>query len=655
MLQKGLIFADHYLLKRPCGLRRFSEVWQAHDQLADRDVAIKVFVSIDNSTLSNFLETIRPLYQLHHPNLLEINALDIYGDYPYLVMPCLMNGSLSCKENIISEKECWEVLHDVAAGLAYLHSKQHPVIHQDIHPENILISDERRYMITDYYISSLFGIASDASMIPRYTNNVRYMAPEQFNSKYTPIMASDIWSLGAMVYELMTGNLPFGLQGGFDQMNGEKLSEIEENYSDSLKQLVYRCLELQPWNRPTANEIVQLKAPLEPLKCPCCGYPTFESFCPMCRCPITRKLPINCPLPSRPVLCSVSKPQSYSDYYHPAPECCPSSSNDESASLNSTLDPTPTTNPLQTVGKVLAAPFVLAANGFSATIKGIGKLAQTKKQVSYHPAKMKGKGDSVFSSVFAPAEVKRNTRMLIQVYLHLSDETEKVKALAEESQKNAKRRDYMPLQCKLHDNDIVDIQMNVYGETLLKSETKHLVWHGSFTKCSFDYFVPSDIDMDELSCVTMLTVNDIPVGELRFVTKIVDTPSQLNPEIIAHRYNKVFISYSHLDEPKVKFLHEGLELGSVPHFFDRRYLKAGDVFPQVIQDYINSADLFILCWSENASKSEYVQKERLQALERAFPQVRPEQAAKLRIYPMSIEPRAELPNDMRDNYHFGEI
>ena len=93
----------------------------------------------------------------------------------------------------------------------------------------------------------------------------------------------------------------------------------------------------------------------------------------------------------------------------------------------------------------------------------------------------------------------------------------------------------------------------------------------------------------------------------------------------------------------------------MPHFFDRKYLKAGDVFPQVIQDYINSADLFILCWSENASKSEYVQKERLQALERAFPQVQPEQEAKLRIYPMSIEPRAELPIDMKNYYHFGEI
>ena len=68
-----------------------------------------------------------------------------------------------------------------------------------------------------------------------------------------------------------------------------------------------------------------------------------------------------------------------------------------------------------------------------------------------------------------------------------------------------------------------------------------------------------------------------------------------------------------------------------------------------------SADLFILCWSENASKSEYVEKERMQALKRAFPQVKPQQAAKLSIYPMSIETRTELPTDMKDNYHFGEM
>lgn len=265
------------------------------------------------------------------------------------------------------------------------------------------------------------------------------------------------------------------------------------------------------------------------------------------------------------------------------------------------------------------------------------------------------KYDEVYSSIFASSEIKRKSHMVVQVYLHLYEETDKVKTLAQESDKNTERRDYIPLQCKLKKGDKVDVLLNIYGETLLMSDKKNVVWQGAFTKCSFDYFIPKDIDVDELSCVALLSINGVPVGEMRFITRIVDSPRQLNPEIIAYKYNKVFISYSHQDESKVKFLHEGLELGSVPHFFDRKYLKVGDVFPKVIQDYINSADLFILCWSENASNSEYVQKERLLALERAYPQVQPEQAAKLRIYPMNIEPHAELPSDMKNYYHFGTL
>ena len=263
--------------------------------------------------------------------------------------------------------------------------------------------------------------------------------------------------------------------------------------------------------------------------------------------------------------------------------------------------------------------------------------------------------DDVYSSIFAPAEVKLKSHMTVQVYLHLLEETEKVKGLAREPDRNAERRDYIPLQCKLKNGDKVDVLLNIYGETLLMSDKKVVVWQGSFNKCSFDYYVPKDIDEEELSCVALLSVNGTPVGEMRFITKIVEHPRQLNPEIIAHKYNKVFVSYSHQDESKVKFLHKGLELGNVPHFFDREYLKEGDVFPKVIEDYINSADLFILCWSKNAAESDYVQKERRQALERAFPKVKPEKAAKLRLYPMSIEPRTELPDDMKDDYHFGTL
>ena len=142
---------------------------------------------------------------------------------------------------------------------------------------------------------------------------------------------------------------------------------------------------------------------------------------------------------------------------------------------------------------------------------------------------------------------------------------------------------------------------------------------------------------------------------MMFCSEITYFPRVIHPKVITHKYSKVFISYSHKDEASVKSFHEGLELAGIDHFYDRKYLKTGDIFPLVIQDYINSADLFVLFWSENAMNSEYVRKELEQALNRAFPKVSPPHTAKLSIYPMSIEPRAELPSSMKDHYHFCEI
>ena len=94
------------------------------------------------------------------------------------------------------------------------------------------------------------------------------------------------------------------------------------------------------------------------------------------------------------------------------------------------------------------------------------------------------------------------------------------------------------------------------------------------------------------------------------------------------------------------------QVGGLSHA--RHYLKAGYVYPLKIKEYINSADLFILCWSKNAAESDYVQLERQQALTLAFPQKDMEQAT-LSIHPISIEPHADYPSDMKEVYNFEEI
>lgn len=257
----------------------------------------------------------------------------------------------------------------------------------------------------------------------------------------------------------------------------------------------------------------------------------------------------------------------------------------------------------------------------------------------------------VYSSVFAPAEVRRKSYLHVQIYFHLYEETDKVKLLARESDKNAERRDYIPLSIKLREGDKIDVEFNIYGVNRLMSERKSVIWQGKFTKCSFQYFVPQDIDIEELNSEANLFVNDVMIGEMRFITKIVETPRNLNPEILSHRFNRIFISYAHQDSQQIEYLALAYKAQGVDYFYDRDSLAPGDIYEEKIYEYIDSSDLFILCWSKNAAASDYVEKEAKRALRRAYPQLSMKDA-KLKICPISIEPRADLPSYMKEIYNF---
>ena len=264
------------------------------------------------------------------------------------------------------------------------------------------------------------------------------------------------------------------------------------------------------------------------------------------------------------------------------------------------------------------------------------------------------KEDEVYSSIFAPSEVKPKSHLMVQVYLHLLEEASMVERLAVESDKKAERRGYQPLQTRLKVGDVVNVELNVYGESLLSNASKVIRWQGKFTKCSFDYFVPANIALDELSCEVNLYVNGALVGDMRFITNIVEQPRKLNSEIMSRMFKRIFISYAHQDSVRVKDFALAYKAQGVDYFFDRDKLAAGDVYEEKIFEYIDSADLFILCWSANAANSEYVGKERRRAMLRAYPQLSHSEAT-LKIYPISIEPRTTLPDDMSGIYNFEEI
>ena len=141
------------------------------------------------------------------------------------------------------------------------------------------------------------------------------------------------------------------------------------------------------------------------------------------------------------------------------------------------------------------------------------------------------------------------------------------------------------------------------------------------------------------------------LDKMMFKTNIVQSPNKLFAENFCKSFHKIFISYSHKDESHVKFIAEGYKAAGIDYFFDRHYLKAGDIYPLKIKQYIDTADLFILCWSKNAADSDYIKLERSQALSHASPQVNNEEAT-ITIYPISIEPRTAYPQDMSSKYEF---
>ena len=250
---------------------------------------------------------------------------------------------------------------------------------------------------------------------------------------------------------------------------------------------------------------------------------------------------------------------------------------------------------------------------------------------------------------------------MIQVFFHTTEDSSKAQEIANEAQAEATRRYYTALSNEFKNGDNIEVSLNITGQRLLCSKKKTITVHTDteLSKCSFSFLVPEDISAKDLECEVILTVNDLPVGEMLFVTKIIKdstaTPDSTPSALYAKQFKKVFISYAHEDESQVKVLASTYKKLGVEYFLDRDYLKGGDVFGEVISHYIKEADLFILCWSEHAAKSEYVKKERTLALSLAYPQVIPREKAQLSIYPISMKPKAPYPDDMKEIYNFEEI
>lgn len=253
-LSEQTLFAERYQLQRLLGRGGFSEVWLAIDQITNMEIAVKVYApgqGMDKNGMKDFCKELSQVYNLNHTNLVKPQHVDNWKGMPYLVMTYCPKGSCHRLIGTMNEEQIWKFLHDVAAGLAYLHDQG--IIHQDIKPDNILVDPLGNYVITDFGISVQSRSTLRKSMnIASDSGTTAYMAPERFSKDPTPVKASDIWSLGATAYELLTGNAPFGEVGGGLQRGGADIPSIHQSISPALRETLALLLSEDPWDRPTA-------------------------------------------------------------------------------------------------------------------------------------------------------------------------------------------------------------------------------------------------------------------------------------------------------------------------------------------------------------------------------------------------------------------
>lgn len=261
LYRKNKLFDNRYELISQIGKGGFSEVWLAKDTTANFEVALKVYITdgkLDEESKELFRSEFKAICALHHTNIIHAVGFGIYNDEaPYLCMTVCKEGSAKKLIGKNTEEELWNFIEQVASGLSYLHNRD--IIHQDIKPDNVLIN-EGQYLIID------FGISAKSRNTLRQSENGNngcgttwYMSAESFDNNMPSVFARDIWAFGATLYELMTGDVPFGQLGGLTQRgrNGE-IPEIAQNYSDDIKQLTYKCLSLETWDRPSAEKILEI-------------------------------------------------------------------------------------------------------------------------------------------------------------------------------------------------------------------------------------------------------------------------------------------------------------------------------------------------------------------------------------------------------------